>query len=107
MSETSTHFEAPASQEPVPDVADGFVVEIASTGQRFHIPENDSIIEVLADAGIHIDTSCTSGLCASCKVRYVSGEVDHRDLILSDEEREHFLTCCVSRAKSGLLVLDL
>lgn len=88
------------------DQADGFIVEIASTGQRLHVPENDTIVEVLADAGITVDTSCTSGLCASCKVRYLSGEVEHRDFILSEEDRAQFLTCCVSRAK-GVLVLDL
>jgi vanillate O-demethylase ferredoxin subunit len=87
--------------------SDNFRVEIASTGAVFDIPVDRSIVEVLGDAGIVIETSCVSGLCGTCKVKYSSGTVDHRDFILSDEEREDHLTTCVSRATSARLVLDL
>jgi vanillate O-demethylase ferredoxin subunit len=40
-------------------------------------------------------------------LRYLEGEVDHQDFILSDEEREQWFTACVSRAKSKVLLLDL
>jgi vanillate O-demethylase ferredoxin subunit len=40
-------------------------------------------------------------------VRYLQGEVEHNDCIMSDEEKAEFLTACVSRATSKLLVLDL
>ena len=104
MSQAEVQGEAAAvAADPI----DGFVIEIASTGLRLHVPENDSIVDVLEDAGIHVDTSCTSGLCGTCKLGYLAGEVDHRDCILSDEERENSLTVCVSRAKCGVLVLDL
>jgi vanillate O-demethylase ferredoxin subunit len=39
----------------------------------------------------------------------LEGEVEHRDMYLTEEERashEQFLPCC-SRARSKLLVLDL
>ncbi|MHC4225054.1 MAG: PDR/VanB family oxidoreductase, partial [Planctomycetota bacterium] len=39
--------------------------------------------------------------------RYLEGEPDHKDLILSRNEQESCLTPCVSRAKSAMLVLDL
>ncbi len=63
--------------------------------------------EVLDEAGVFIERSCESGLCGTCMTRYLAGEVDHRDCILGDDEREQFITPCVSRAKGGLLVLDL
>lgn len=100
------HFKAPA---PVAagDPGGAFTVEIASTGQRLPIPTGTSIATALKAAGIPLNTSCEAGLCATCKVRYLSGEVDHQDYILDDGEKQHYLTACVSRAKSELLVLDL
>ncbi|MDR6384560.1 hypothetical protein [Paraburkholderia caribensis] len=38
---------------------------------------------------------------------YLSGEVEHQDCILDAADQQNFLTLCVSRAKSELLVLDL
>jgi vanillate O-demethylase ferredoxin subunit len=109
----SEHFKAPVLAvaagpfETAELASDNFSVEIASTGAVFDIPVDRSIVEVLGDAGIVIETSCVSGLCGTCKVKYSSGTVDHRDFILSDEEREDHLTTCVSRATSARLVLDL
>lgn len=100
------------SADEVPDVGSdalalGFQVKIASTGQILTIPNDKSIAQVLAEHGIEVLTSCQSGLCGSCKVRYLSGEVDHRDLVLNDDARAHFLTTCVSRSKGASLLLDL
>lgn len=109
----SEYFKAPIAA-PTPEAlcsdpydGENFVVEIASTGVEIEIPSDRSIVEVLAGAGITIETSCVSGLCGTCKVRYISGTVDHRDFILSDDERANHLTTCVSRATSPKLVLDL
>lgn len=109
----SEHFKAPlVPPNPISEDIDGgsadnFIVEIASSGVRFDIPADRSIVDVLNEAGIVIKTSCVSGLCGSCKVRYLSGTVDHRDFILSDDEQQDHLTTCVSRASSQRLVLDL
>ncbi|PLZ01506.1 oxidoreductase [Burkholderia sp. WAC0059] len=107
------HFAAPARPaaggDEAADETDGadFTVEIASTGQRLAVPPGRSIAEVLRDARIGVETSCEAGLCGTCKVRYLQGEVDHRDCILSEDEQRDFMTVCVSRAKGGSLVLDL
>lgn len=105
----SEHFKAPVAPEtdPATGGVDDFTVEIASTGAVFDIPADQSIVDVLHDAGIMVETSCVSGLCGSCKTKYLSGTVDHRDFILADDERETHLTVCVSRATSPRLVLDL
>jgi vanillate O-demethylase ferredoxin subunit len=84
-----------------------FQVRIASSGATFEVPDNQTIVDVLRDNGVAIETSCNAGLCATCKVGYLSGEVDHRDYILDDSEHGHFFTPCVSRASSPLLVIDL
>ena len=85
----------------------GFEVEIASNGKVLQVPEDQSIVQVLWDNGFDVETSCESGLCGTCVVRYTEGEIDHRDMVLDDEEHEEFLTVCCSRAKSKRIVLDL
>ena len=106
------HFKAP--QPPLEGAGEGqsresgsFMVKIASTGAMIEVAPDQSITEALENAGVPIETSCTSGLCGTCKVRYLEGEVEHHDYILDDADHEHWLTACVSRAKSPLLVLDL
>ena len=103
------HFKAPvdpaAALSAVP--AGGFVVEIASSGRRIEIGPDESVADKLNEVGVPIETSCQSGLCGTCKTRYTAGKVDHRDYILDDAERDEYITLCVSRCESELLVLDL
>lgn len=104
------HFKAPEQPRRAPTgvgSADGCDVTIASTGQVVHVGADQSLAEVLNDAGVEVPTSCCAGLCATCKVRYRHGEVEHNDFILSEEERQEYLTTCVSRPVSKTLVLDL
>jgi len=83
------------------------VIEIQSTGQKISLTRAESLIEALARSGIEVPTSCQSGLCGTCKTRYISGDVEHGDCILSDAEHQEYLTPCISHIKSGTLVLDL
>ena len=102
----SEHFKA--LEQPNRPAGDGETcVEIKSSGQRIEIAPDQSVADALNDAGIEIPTSCLSGLCGTCKIPYLSGEVDHQDVILSDEERAHYFAACVSRPKSGVVVLDI
>ena len=105
------HFKAPeivpGAGAAVATAGDGFLVKIASSGQTIAVPQSQSIVDALAGAGIAIATSCESGLCGTCKTRYLSGDVDHRDFILGEDEQVDHLTLCVSRCNSDVLVLDL
>ncbi|GAB5094930.1 PDR/VanB family oxidoreductase [Caballeronia sp. LP006] len=104
------HFKAPErnlDDEAANDALDSFTVRIASTGQEIEVSKEESIADALALAGVPIETSCCAGLCGTCKVRYLEGEVEHNDCILGDDEKTEFLTACVSRATSRVLVLDL
>lgn len=104
------HFKAPeraGSSPAANDAVDSFSVKIASTGQVIEVSKDQSIADALEDAGVAIETSCRAGLCGTCKVRYLSGEVEHNDCILGDDEKSTCLTTCVSRATTRELVLDL
>ena len=104
------HFKAPEPQRGdacAPAVPGGFAVKIASSGAVIEVPAERSIAEALELAGVRVETSCQAGLCGTCKIRYLEGEVDHRDCILGADEQGQWLTACVSRATSPMLVLDL
>ena len=88
---------------------DAFDVQIASSGATVHVDKNTTIVAALASIGIEVDTSCGEGVCGTCMVDVVSGTPEHRDHCLSKAERASgkVICCCVSRATSPLLVLDL
>lgn len=104
------HFKAPEQPKRVAaseESADGCDVTIASSGQVVHVGADQNLAEALNAAGVDVPTSCCAGLCATCKVRYRDGEVEHNDFILSEEERQEYFTTCVSRPVSKTLVLEL
>ncbi len=85
----------------------GFQVKLASSGAVYDVPNDKSIVQVLREHGVEIATSCESGLCGTCRTRFLSGEPEHRDFVLDDEERQQFVMPCCARARSPVLVLDL
>ncbi len=90
--------------------ADGaFEVKIASSGKCYAIPADKTVVRVLEENGIDVPFSCEQGVCGTCITRVLEGTPDHRDLYFTEEERaknDQFTPCC-SRARSGMLVLDL
>ncbi|WP_431236225.1 PDR/VanB family oxidoreductase (plasmid) [Mycolicibacterium psychrotolerans] len=88
---------------------DTFEVEFALSGVRVTVPADRTILDVAAEAGIDIDVSCQEGVCGSCEMRVISGTPDHRDEVLSAQERAagRTMMVCVSRSRSARLVLDL
>lgn len=102
------HFELFASAaEQSGDRA--FEVEVHSTGEVFEIPPGKTIIEVLEAGGVELVYDCQRGDCGICQADVIAGEPDHRDVVLSDSEKDagKVMQICVSRAKSARLVLDL
>lgn len=103
------HFEyftppAPAAA-PGPETSGEFEVELASNHAVYAIPPGQSILSVLRAAGLTLDSSCEAGVCGTCRTRYLRGEPDHRDFVLSDEERRDWMMLCVSRARRGERIL--
>ena len=95
---------------PLTESEDGpFEVEIKETGEVFVIPVGKTIIEVLEEAGKELMYDCQRGDCGICQTEIVSGEPDHRDVVLSDADRAsgNVMQICVSRARSPRLVLDI
>jgi len=108
--ESQIHFElfsSPGASATGDDQS--FEVEIDDTGDVYTIPAGKTIIEVLEEAGLDLIYDCQRGDCGICQTDVISGEPDHRDVVLSEAERAsgNVMQICVSRAKSGRLVLDI
>lgn len=83
--------------------------EVEAGGQVLCVPPDRSILEVCEDAGMLVLSSCREGTCGTCETPLLEGRADHRDSVLTPEERaeDRSLMICVSRALSPRLVLDL
>jgi len=106
-SSAAVHFEDFGTAKTHTENDRPFVVRLARQGTSLEVPQDRSILETLRTAGIHVPSSCESGTCGTCRTGLLSGEADHRDLALSDQERARSIMICVSRARGGELVLDL
>lgn len=86
-----------------------FEIVLARSGASLTVPAGRSILETVRAAGIAVASSCEDGVCGTCETGLQEGEADHRDFVLSDEERAEntSLMICVSRARSPRLVLDM
>ncbi|MCP3468950.1 PDR/VanB family oxidoreductase [Bradyrhizobium sp. CCGUVB1N3] len=102
------HFELFKAEQPgSPNKP--FEVELKSTGQVITVATDQSIIQALEAAGLDVLYDCQRGDCGICQCGVIAGVPDHRDVILSDDEKasNKVMQICVSRAKSERLVLDL
>lgn len=100
-------FTVPESDEP--QESDSFSVRLERSDKEFQVPADRSILEVLEENGFEVPFSCREGLCGTCVTNVLAGEPDHRDYVLTDEERAagKQMTICCSRSKSPSLTLDL
>ena len=85
-----------------------FEVELACSGERFVVDTGVSLLEALEAHGHTVPNLCRQGVCGECRVPVRSGVVVHRDLYLSQTERDagDAMMACVSRAQ-GRLELSL
>lgn len=89
--------------------AGGCTVRLARSGRSVPVPPGQSILDALRAAGVAVVTSCEQGICGTCETRVLGGEPDHRDSLLSDDERRanRSMMICCSGSRSAELVLDL
>ena len=91
------------------DAGEHFEVDLAATGENFTVPSGVSLLEALEQRGHTVANMCRQGVCGECRIPVVSGDILHRDLYLTDAEKQQgdALMCCVSRAAGLRLELAL
>ena len=89
--------------------AEAFDVELVRSGLTLTVPPQRSILDVVEAAGIGVLSSCAEGTCGTCETGVLDGLPDHRDSVLTADERaaNDCMLICVSRSCTARLVLDL
>ena len=104
---SSIHYERFSGVSALGALSSAFRVRWQPTGEILDVPADVTFLDALRSAGKEIPASCRSGTCGTCRIRLVSGDVDHRDLVLTAEERVDAVMPCVSRAAGELITVDL
>jgi ferredoxin-NADP reductase/ferredoxin len=95
----------------VPDIPDyvnhGFTLKLARSGREFAVAADQSAADVMNANGYQVDIKCSDGLCGVCQCGLVSGEVEHRDFVLSRKQRESAIILCQSRAAKADGVVEI
>ena len=91
------------------DTSGSFTVELRQTGHVLQVNAGQSILECARKVRTGLSFSCSDGYCGTCETAVIAGLPDHRDTVLSEEERAEGRTMmiCVSRSLSRRLALDL
>lgn len=86
-----------------------FEVHLARKGITVFVNSDESILDALLFAGVQAPYLCMEGNCSTCQVSVLDGIPEHRDTVLTLEQREaqNVMMICCSRSHSPRLVLDL
>jgi reductive dehalogenase len=86
-----------------------FTFKLAKSGIEVKVPADQIPTDALLAAGVHVDVKCSDGLCGVCKCGVISGEIEHRDYVLSNSQRQSEIILCQSRAAKpdGVIEIDL
>jgi ferredoxin-NADP reductase len=88
-----------------------FVVRLADQdGRQIRVRTNRTLLDALKDNGVEMMWDCLRGECGlcACRVLEVEGDLDHRDVFLSEEQQREgdTIISCVSRAVGGAIAID-
>ncbi|MDG4780790.1 PDR/VanB family oxidoreductase [Micromonospora sp. WMMD961] len=84
-------------------------VELVLSGRTVTVPPGTPILQAVEEAGVTVLSSCREGTCGTCETPVLDGVPDHRDSLLTAQERAagDTMMICVSRARTPRLVLEL
>jgi tetrachlorobenzoquinone reductase len=103
------HLERFSAPDNLAATGGAYTVELAKSKRSITVQPGQTLLQALRDAGLTVKVSCEQGICGTCETRVLAGTPDHRDMILSDEEKasnESMMVCC-SGSLGATLVLDL
>jgi ferredoxin len=99
---------APATEEPqsTESASRTHNITFGKTGRSISCDENTTILAAARAAGLRLPSSCTKGLCGTCKTRKLSGEVEmaHNGGIRQREIDQGFILLCCSKPRGNIVV---
>ncbi|QVQ51864.1 cytochrome P450/oxidoreductase [Spiractinospora alimapuensis] len=92
-----------------PEKERDFSLVLEDSAREVRVPRDKTVLRALRDAGYPIPSNCEEGLCGTCEIPVLDGEIDHRDVVLTPAERrrgDRMMACC-SRSVNDRIVLGL
>ncbi|TCK33609.1 ferredoxin-NADP reductase [Paraburkholderia sp. BL8N3] len=108
----SFDISAGVAPEPVhaetPSDTGTFTVRLARSSKSFTMSASETVLAAAKKNGVAIPSSCSQGMCGTCKTKLLEGSVDmkHNGGIRDREVQKGFRLLCCSRPTSDL-VLEL
>ncbi|MEK7318499.1 MAG: phenol 2-monooxygenase domain-containing protein [Pseudomonadota bacterium] len=89
-----------------------YQLTIEPLGQTIDIAEGQTVLDACLRAGVWLPHACGHGLCGTCKVQTVDGEIEHGEaspFALMDFEREEAkcLACCATPMSDLTIEADI
>jgi ferredoxin len=83
-----------------------FKVELTASGQVIDCSEAQFVLQAAKAAGLRLPSSCTRGMCGTCKSRLLSGTVEmtHLGGIRQREIDQGMVLICCSKPLSDLVI---
>jgi ferredoxin len=83
-----------------------FKVSFAKSNREIECGSGQHVLDAAKKAGVRLPASCTQGMCGTCKVKLVSGEVamKHAGGIRQREIDQGMVLLCCSKPLSDLVV---
>ncbi len=96
-------------QDPDAPANEEFEVYCADSDITVTVPADSTILAEVRKVGIEVLSSCSEGTCGTCEADIIEGVPDHRDSVLTPQDRKagESMMICVSRCLGKRLVLDL
>lgn len=87
-------------------------LSIEPLGEALEVAEEQTLLDAALRAGIHLPHACGHGLCGTCKVQVLEGEVEHGNantFALMDSERDdgYALACCATPVSDLVIEADV
>lgn len=88
---------------------EAFTVIASRSNKSLLVPRGKTILQVLTEADIGVQTSCQQGVCGSCLATVIKGTPEHRDMVQTESEKatNTRVAVCCSRSLTKTLELDL
>jgi len=99
-------FAQQVADESAETAGELFEVSFSETGKSVRVAAGETVHAAAARVGLHIPKACGMGICGTCKVLKISGEVmmEHNGGITDEDEAEGYILACCSVPKGDVVV---
>jgi ferredoxin-NADP reductase len=99
---------AEQAQEDIEAITEGELLNVmfSETDQAVQIAPGETVHAAAAKLGLHIPKACGMGICGTCKVKVVQGEVEMSDNggITEEDVAEGYVLSCCSTPKGDVVI---